>query len=244
MTPKAFEAADGPDGPVGLVIFDYGGVISERMLDGLADFEQRMGYPSGSVHRLLFGEIPPGSDGDPVDGAYDEGPVHDFHLLETGDLGFHEYLEGVERRAPAHLGRPLEPHAFAEFTQATSLRVQWPMVHEIRRLRAEGIPVALLTNNVKEFGDAWRSSFPVDELFEIIVDSSDVRMRKPDPRIYELTCERGGVTPTAAVFLDDNRDNVAAARALGIETVHVGPDSLAAITELHSILERRGVTTR
>jgi epoxide hydrolase-like predicted phosphatase len=253
-------------GPVRLVIFDYGGVISERMLEGLAEFEVRMDYPAGSVHRLLFGEIPPhrstpqapsppvlggeatqhlpGSDGDPVDGAYDDGEVHDFHLLETGDLGFHEYLEGVTRRAPEHLGRELEPHAFMEFMQATGVRVRWPIVHEIRRLRDAGVPLALLTNNVKEFGDAWRSSFPVDDLFEIVVDSSEVGMRKPDPRIYQLTCERAGVATEESVFLDDNRDNVAAARALGIETVHVGPDPIAVITELGAILERRGVRTR
>lgn len=233
-----------PGAPIGLVIFDYGGVISERMLDDLADFEQRMGYPRGSVHRLLFGEIPPGSDGDPVDGAYDEGPVHDFHLLETGELGFHEYLEGIVRRAPQYLGRELAPDAFVAFTQATSVRVQWPIVHEIRRLQAARVPLALLTNNVKEFGDAWRSSFPVEELFPIVVDSSEVGMRKPDPRIYELTCARAGVQPTEAAFLDDNADNVAAARALGIETVHVGPDPRTTIAELRAILERRGVRSR
>ena len=231
-------------GPVRLVIFDFGGVICERMLEDLTQFELRMGYPPGSVDRLLFGEIPPGSDGDPVDGAYDEGPVHDFHLLETGDLAFHDYLEGIVRRAPAYLGRELEPHAFLEFTQATSVRVQWPIVHEIRRLRDERIPVALLTNNVKEFGDAWRSSFPVDELFEVVIDSSEVGMRKPDPRIYELTCARAGAVPDESVFLDDNADNVAAARALGIETVHVGTDPLATIAELREILVRRGVRTR
>ena len=119
--------------------------------------------------------------------------------------------------------------------------MQWPIVHEIRRLREEGIAVALLTNNVKEFGDSWRASFPVDELFEIVVDSSEVGMRKPDPRIYELTCSRAGVRPDESVFLDDNVDNVAAARALGIETVHVGRDPLATIAELRAILDRRGV---
>jgi epoxide hydrolase-like predicted phosphatase len=229
---------------VELVIFDYGGVISERLVDDLAVFETRMAYPPGSVDRLLFGEIPPGSDGDPVDGAYDEGPVHDFHRLETGDIDFGEYLEGLVRRAPAILGCELDPNALVEFTAATSLRVQWPIIHEIRRLRDEGMALALLTNNVKEFGDSWRASFPVDELFPVVVDSSEVGMRKPDPRIYRLTCERAGFTPETSVFLDDNADNVAAARALGIETVRVGRDPIATVAELRSILDRRGVKTR
>ena len=84
----------------------------------------------------------------------------------------------------------------------------------------------------------------MDELFPVVVDSSEVGLRKPDPQIYELTCERAGYTPTTSVFLDDNPDNVAAARALGIETVHVGRDPMVTISQLRGILDRRGVTTR
>jgi epoxide hydrolase-like predicted phosphatase len=239
-----------PDTPeVELVIFDYGGVISERLLDDLSVFETRMGYPPGSIHRLLFGdpasrEMAPGSDSGPVDTTYTERPVHDFHLLETGDLAFAEYLEGVTRRAPEIIGRELDANAFIEFTATTGVRVQWPMIHEIRRLRDAGVSRALLTNNVKEFGNSWRASFPVDELFPVVIDSSEVGMRKPDARIYELTCERAGFAPDVSVFLDDNADNVGAARTLGIETVHVGRDPLAAIAELRAILDRRGVRTR
>lgn len=232
--------------PVELVIFDYGGVISEPMLEQVRVFEERMGYPAYSIDILLYGEIPEGYDGDPVDGADtgSTGPVHDFHLLETGAITFDAYLQGLVQRAPDIIGRELEPRAFMEFAVATGVRVQWPVVHELRRLRANGVPLALLTNNVKEFGDAWRTSFPVDELFDIVVDSSDVGMRKPDPRIYELTCERCGLSPEVSVFLDDNRDNVAASRALGIETVHVDRDPLRTIAELRAILDRRGVRSR
>lgn len=232
--------------PVELVIFDYGGVISEPMLEQVRVFEERMGYPAYSIDILLYGEIPEGYDGDPVDGADTgaTGPVHDFHLLETGAITFDAYLEGLVQRAPDIIGRELEPHAFMEFAVATGLRVQWPVVHELRRLRAEGVPLALLTNNVKEFGDAWRTSFPVDELFDIVVDSSEVGMRKPNPRIYELTCERCASSPEVSVFLDDNRDNVAASRALGIETVHVDRDPLRTIAELRAILDRRGIAPR
>jgi putative hydrolase of the HAD superfamily len=77
-----------------------------------------------------------------------------------------------------------------------------------------------------------------------VIDSSEVGLRTPDPRIYELTCERLGVDPEAAVFLDDNLENVEAAGALGIETVLVPPVCLDAIAALDAILERRGVTPR
>ena len=88
-----------------------------------------------------------------------------------------------------------------------------------------------------EWGDNWRSTIPVDELFEIVVDSSAVKLRKPDPAIYELTCAHIGVAPTASVFLDDNADNVAAARSLGMETVQVGEDPFEAVAELDAILD-------
>jgi FMN phosphatase YigB (HAD superfamily) len=65
-------------------------------------------------------------------------------------------------------------------------------------------------------------------------------MRKPDPRIYRLTCERLAVTPATSVFVDDNRDNVEAARAVGIEAIHFGDEPLSAISELDAILARRG----
>lgn len=216
------------------VIFDYGGVISAAFLRDLHEFEDAMGYPSGSVNELMFGP----SAG--VDGT----SVHDFHRLETGELSLADYLQGLERRAPDVLGRPLDVAAYRAFAGASAVAVHWPVVHCIRRLLDTPLRLALLTNNVREFGDTWRATFPVDELFATVVDSSAVGMRKPDPAIYEYTCTLLGVAPTAAVFLDDNEDNIAAAAALGLETVHVGEDPIAAVDELDAILERRGVSSR
>jgi putative hydrolase of the HAD superfamily len=214
------------------VIFDYGGVISVRLLDNLEPFETAMGYPPGSVHELMFG--PTAVDGE----------VPDFHHLETGRLTLLDYLQGLERRAPGVLGRPLDLEAYRAFTASSPLAVQWPVVHRVRALRDDGLRLALLTNNVREFGDAWRASFPVEELFAHVVDSCEVGMRKPDPRIYEHTCALLGVAPTAAVFVDDNLDNCAAADAAGIEAVRFGTDPWASLAELDAVLARRGVRPR
>jgi putative hydrolase of the HAD superfamily len=109
----------------------------------------------------------------------------------------------------------------------------------MRDLKARGLRIGLLTNNVKEFGDNWRAMFPIEELCDEVVDSSHVGMRKPDREIYELTCARMDITPGEAVFLDDNADNVAAARAFGMEAVQViEPET--ALAELEAILDRRG----
>ena len=68
-------------------------------------------------------------------------------------------------------------------------------------------------------------------------------MRKPERAIYELTCERLAITPNEAVFIDDNADNIAAARAYGMEVVHFGEEPWEALAELDAILDRRGVST-
>jgi len=235
--------------PVEAVIWDYGGVISSPLFRGIGRFEADMGYPPGSVLELIFGEGAyiglEGRDeagGDPCDGAAEAASAvtHDWHRLEVGEIGFEEYMAGVVERAPTVLGREIDLDAYQRFTRDMPLGIHWPVVHRIRRLRTDGLKVALLTNNVKEFGSAWRATFPVDELFEVVVDSSEVGMRKPDPRIYLLTCERLDVPPSASVFVDDNRANVEAARAVGISAVHFGEEPLAAITELDAILEQRG----
>jgi putative hydrolase of the HAD superfamily len=232
--------------PVEAVIWDYGGVISSPLFRGIGRFEADMGYPEGSVLELIFGEtayIGTEGGGDPGDGAAPASAsavTHDWHRLETGEIGLEEYMAGVVKRAPDVLGREIDLEAYHAFTRDMPLGIHWPVVHRIRRLRSDGLKVGLLTNNVKEFGSAWRSTFPVDELFEVVVDSSEVGMRKPDPRIYLLTCELLGVPPTASVFIDDNRDNVEAARAVGIQSIHFGDEPLTPLTELDAVLDRRG----
>jgi putative hydrolase of the HAD superfamily len=226
------------------VIFDYGGVFSTPLFRGIGDFEARMGYPPGSVLELCFGD----KSYVGVEGAAHrvtrelpaESVTHDWHRLEVGDLTLKDWFEGVQARAPEVLGREIDMGAYLQFMADMPLGVHWPIVHKARALKADGTPIALLTNNVAEWGDNWRSTFPVDELFDIVVDSSAVRLRKPDPAIYLLTCERIGVAPEASVFLDDNHDNIAAAHSLGMETVTVGEDPFVAVAELDEILTRRG----
>ena len=88
------------------------------------------------------------------------------------------------------------------------------MIELMRELKRGGLRMALLTNNVREWEPLWRSMLPVDEIFELVVDSAFVGMRKPDPPIYELTIERlGGVTAEQCLFVDDVAVNIEAARA-------------------------------
>ena len=71
--------------------------------------------------------------------------------------------------------------------------------------------------------------------FDVVVESAVEGLRKPDPRIYELTCARLAIAPSEAVFLDDLGVNLKPARALGMATIKV-EDPTAALAELASVL--------
>ena len=111
------------------------------------------------------------------------------------------------------------------------------MVDGTRAIRERGFRTALVTNNVKEFGDGWRKMVPVDELFEFVIDSSHVGVRKPDPRIFQLALDRMGLPAGEAVFVDDHPGNIAADfREDRHEGVLVGPDRPKALVELDGLL--------
>jgi len=211
------------------VIFDYGGVLSTTPFAGIAEFERRMGYPEKSLGQLLFGK------GASPQGPTDAVPDHDWHRLETGQLTLDEFHERLVTRSEEALGRPLDLGVYAQFLRDLGVGVHWMMVHRVRELRAEGYRTAILTNNVREWGRYWKGSIPL-ELFDVVVDSCDVGLRKPDPAIFRLTCERLGVAPEAAVFLDDTRRHVETARQIGLQAILVR-DPWDALAELDAILE-------
>jgi putative hydrolase of the HAD superfamily len=93
------------------------------------------------------------------------------------------------------------------------------LIAYMRELRGRGYRLAICTNNVREWEARWRAMLPVDEIFDVVVDSGFVGCRKPEPRIYELTLERLGVAAQAALLVDDIEVNCDGARELGIEAV-------------------------
>jgi putative hydrolase of the HAD superfamily len=94
------------------------------------------------------------------------------------------------------------------------------LIDYMRGLRERGYKLAICTNNVREWEARWRAMLPVDEIFDVVVDSAFVGSRKPEPRIYEITLERLGTAPEAALFVDDVEINCQAARELGIQAIH------------------------
>ena len=203
------------------VLFDFGGVFTPSPFPVIADSAPELGLSPQAAIELCFG-------------VYDCDGDHPWHKLERGEISLDEARAGlaalareqeVEVDMLALFGRMGKPDPHREI-----------MVEGARRIRERGLRTALVTNNVAEFGEGWRKMVPVDELFEVIIDSSSVGVRKPDPKIFQLALDALGVLAQDAVFVDDHPGNIAAAEALGMAGVLVGPDRPQALAALDEAL--------
>jgi putative hydrolase of the HAD superfamily len=210
------------------VIFDYGGVLSQSPFHRLAQVEVSLELAPGTLSDLLgYGiDVPEAEPGQPI--------TNKWHLLEMGAIDVSEYADWVKERSVAAFGAPVD--LAGRFSSGLgSMGIHWMVVAKVRELRERGYAVAICTNNIAVFRDTWHAQLPL-ELFDVVVDSSEVGVRKPDPAIYLLTCERLGVSPDACVFVDDHPGNIAAAEALGMSGVVVGADPWAALGVLDAVL--------
>ncbi|MBX3285888.1 MAG: HAD family phosphatase [Actinobacteria bacterium] len=190
------------------VFFDFGGVFISSPFAAAAEAARQRGIPEDELLELVFG--PYDLDGD-----------HPWHRLERGELSFADTTAAIAELAAAAGHQGVDPMDVL-MALATERSVRDFMVDLVRDLRSRGLATGIITNNIAEFGEAWRAMIPVDELFDDIVDSSAVGLRKPNPAIYLLACERLGVAPEAALFIDDHEGNVAGARAVGMGAVWCG----------------------
>jgi epoxide hydrolase-like predicted phosphatase len=215
------------DAPIEAVLFDFGGVFTDSPFEAVRAMGESMGAPIDVVLDLVFG-------------SYDDDTDHVWHRCERGEIDL-----ASTRRAITAAGREkgLEVDLFDMLKFMSSDGGPREVVIErTRRLRADGYRTALVTNNIFEFREFWRSMVPLDELFDVVIDSSEVGVRKPDRRIYELTLlELGGVDPSRSVFLDDYVGNVEAARRLGLHGIVVDRDPTEALRELDRLLDGDGV---
>jgi putative hydrolase of the HAD superfamily len=203
------------------VISDFGGVLTSPLANSFAALQEELGIPRHSLREALA-RI-----------AEREG-AHPLFELECGRVSEPDFLARLAEQLSVDLGRDVHMHEFTERYWAR-LYPNAPMIAFLAEVRRTGYRTALLTNNVREWEHRWRRMFPVDELFEVVVDSAFVGMRKPDPRIYTLTLERLGVEPSQAVFIDDMEVNCVAAREVGMVAVQFH-DAEQAIAEVRAAL--------
>jgi epoxide hydrolase-like predicted phosphatase len=202
-------------------VSDFGGVLTNRLIEAFAAFQDSTGISPEQLGRAMqrVGER---------DGEYP------LYRLERGELSEPQFLEQLSWGLEQELGHTPKLHGFREIYFA-ALHGNDPMLDLMRELRDRGYRLAILTNNVREWEELWRAKLPVDEIFELVVDSAWVGMRKPEPEIYELTLGRLGVPAELTLFVDDNELNVEAARALGMQAVHFRSNEQA-IPEIRAAL--------
>ena len=203
------------------IVFDFGGVFTASPFAALRAWRPERGTDPEATLRAVFG-------------PYDQDTDHPWHRLERGELSLAAAAAEIKATAA---GMGLDFDLFELFrAMGGSPGVRPDMIAKALALRAAGYRTALLTNNIREFSDGWRAMIPAGDMFDVIVDSSAVGMRKPDPRIYRLALEQLGVEPEETVFLDDAPGNVEAARALGMRAILVSDDHTAALAELDRLI--------
>jgi putative hydrolase of the HAD superfamily len=203
------------------VISDFGGVLTTPLMESFLAYQRESGISLEDLG-VAMAKLMQDDDG-----------RHPLFELEKGNITEEEF----SRRLGAALGRDVSGMREVYFE---NLHPNERMIGYLRGLREDGLRLALLTNNVREWEPLWRAKLPdVDELFEVVVDSGFVGMRKPDPEIYELTLERlgDGLRAEECAFLDDIEVNCDAARALGMTAIRFH-DNEQAIAELEAALGR------
>ena len=204
------------------VVSDFGGVLTSPMMGAFARLQERSDVPTEAYGEAMAHAL-----------AHDG--VHPLFALERGEISEGDFLARLERGLEAALGRSVSLNGFAARLM-NALQPNQELFAHFRALRRErGLRFALCTNNVREWEPLWRPKLPIDDVFDVVVDSAFVGTRKPEPEIYAITLERLGLPAAACAFLDDLEVNVEAARAAGMHGI-VFRDTARAIAELTSLL--------
>ena len=207
------------------VLWDFGGVILTSPFDAFAAYEREHGLPDGFIRQV--------NATDPHTNAWAR--------LERAELDPDGFAAAFEIEARA-LGGEVSG---ARILELLAGEIREEMVTALDRCRAAGLRTACLTNNIV----SWEADVDEDPVlaaravqiaaimsrFDVVVESSVIGVRKPEPRFYELACELLDVAPEACVFLDDLGINLKPARAMGMTTIKV-TEPAAALAELEAVL--------
>jgi epoxide hydrolase-like predicted phosphatase len=198
-------AAERRDG----LLVDFGGVLTTSVFESFAAFCRAEGLDAGTLRDAF---------------RADPAARRLLEDLETGRMAPDAFSVALGRR----LG--LDDHADLPRRLFAGIRPDEAMIEAVRRFRAAGVRTGLVSNS---WGDAAAYDRALlGELFDALVISSEVGLRKPDPAIYELGARRIGVPPERCVFVDDLGGNLKPAAALGMATVrHVRADETIARLE-------------
>lgn len=191
---------------VGAVVFDLGGVFLESTVENALRFGESVGLSTEAwreIHHDLFIAAGP------------------WDAVERGEMTLDAFAEILVRRVSGH-GVTIDLARARNFmgnpADNIPMRLRQEIVHACKALRGR-LPTALLTNNIAEWRHGWRNRLDIGALFDQVIDSSEVGMRKPEPGIYQLMEARLGLPPASLLFIDDLGVNLKPARARGWQTL-------------------------
>ena len=205
-------------GVIRAVLWDFGGVITTSPFDAFANYEREHGLPEGFIRGLNAAN-------------HHENAWAKF---ERSQVPFDEFCVLYEAEAQA-AGHPIDARAVIG---CLSGDVRPEMVRALQAIKRQGLAQACLTNNFFRFDDAQPSEgrrSEILDLFDVIVESSRIGVRKPEPEFYRIACESLSIEPSQAVMLDDLGVNLKPAREMGMTTIKV-VDAAQALSELESVL--------
>jgi epoxide hydrolase-like predicted phosphatase len=190
------------------LLVDFGGVLTTNIWDGFDAFCRAEGLERGTVREMF---------------KRDPGALADLRLLETGEIDEDEFARRLGPRLGIEDTEGLIERMFA------ALRPEERMIEAVRAARLAGVSTGLISNS---WGPSIYDRGLVVELFDAVVISGEIGIHKPQPEIFLLAAERLGVDPEACVFVDDLRENVAGAEAVGMTAVlHRDPEATVARLE-------------
>ena len=194
------------------VLWDFGGVLSTSPFDAFSAYEVANGLEAGFIRRL--------NSTNPDTNAWAQ--------LERSEVDLENFARLFEAEAEAAGGK-VDGTALLACLQT---EIRPAMIEAVRRCKKQ-LKTALLTNNISAgSGPMWER---IPDLFDVIVESSQVGYRKPDPHFYAIALEMLEIEPDEAVFLDDLGINLKPARALGMQTIKV-TDPAEALAELEALV--------
>lgn len=204
-----------------MIWFDFGGVLSPPIPALFEQYQRKTGLSPAALQQAML-------DVANALGVPMLAPVENALLSE---LEWGRRLEDALRLS--------DPQVDLSRSRLREFGAQWfsgveanpAMVGAVRQLKAAGYRVGILTNNVVEWEPHWRAMVGLDEVVDLIVDSSREGCRKPDAAFFQIAAERAGVAPGQNLLIDDVGENIDAAAALGWHTVHFvdNPSALAAL---------------
>jgi putative hydrolase of the HAD superfamily len=192
------------------LLLDFGGVLTTNIWESFDAFCRDEGLPEGSVRRAFRDEPE---------------ALADLRLLETGEISDSEFAARFGPRLGIEETDGLIGRMFG------GLGPDHEMIDAVRRLRGTGVRTGLISNS---WGTGIYEPRLLDEIFDAVVISGEVGLHKPQPEIFRLGAERLGVEPEACVFVDDLRENVAGAEAVGMTAI-LHRDSRATVTKLEEL---------